>query len=181
MHVQSIDSPLTTRAAPSRLPLRRALLVAVIGLGLLLVGCTSDREGVAEPAAADLDQIAAQNSPEGPKVWFVGLEDGATVPPIVELEFGHSDYVIEPVGDGMIHEGAGHFHIGVDTECLAPGIVIPTADPWIHFGDGSNMIELTLEPGAHKLALQVGDGAHVTLDDPGLCHVINVTVQEEAG
>jgi hypothetical protein len=54
--------------------------------------------------------------------------------------------------------------------------VIPKADPWIHFGDGKNEIEVQLSPGQHKLALQSGDDMHRTID--GLCETINVTVVE---
>ena len=32
--------------------------------------------------------------------------------------------------------GMGHHHVGVDTDCLPPGTVIPKAAPWVHFGKG---------------------------------------------
>ena len=67
-----------------------------------------------------------------------------------------------------------HYHLGVDTDCLATGVAIPKADPWIHFGDGKNVIEQALAPGPHRLAVQAGDDLHRTL--PGMCQVINVTV-----
>ena len=35
------------------------------------------------------------------------------------------------------------------TDCLPPGTAIPKADPWIHFGDGKNVIEMSLAPGQH--------------------------------
>jgi Domain of unknown function (DUF4399) len=53
-------------------------------------------------------------------------------------------------------------------------VIIPKADPWIHFGDGKNVIEMSLTPGQHRLAVQAGDDMHRTL--PGMCEVINVTV-----
>ena len=58
--------------------------------------------------------------------------------------------------------------------------MIPTADPWIHFGDGSDSIEIELTPGEHYLCLQIGDGEHRTLDEPGLSQYIMVHVEEEA-
>ena len=70
--------------------------------------------------------------------------------------------------------GITHYHLGVDTDCLPAGTVIPKADPWIHFGDGKNVIEMSLPPGPHKLVLQSGDDMHRTID--GLCETINVTV-----
>jgi hypothetical protein len=102
------------------------------------------------------------------------------VPQIFEYQFAVENFEIEPVGDGMVHEGKGHFHVGVDTICLPADTVIPTADPWIHFGDGSSSIELDLAPGPHTLVLQMGDGEHRTLDEAGLCAVLSVTVAADA-
>ena len=53
-------------------------------------------------------------------------------------------------------------------------MAIPKADPWIHFGDGKKVIEMSLAPGPHRLAVQAGDDLHRTL--AGMCQVINVTV-----
>lgn len=148
-----------------------ALLVALAACA----GEQADESATEEPAAA------ATPEPEpAPRVFFVAPEDGATIPLLSKLQFGAEHFTIEPVGDGAIHENAGHFHIGVDTECLPAGEVIPTADPWIHFGDGSTSIEIELAPGEHTLVLQVGDGEHRTLPDEGLCSTIKVTASEEA-
>jgi hypothetical protein len=68
-----------------------------------------------------------------------------------------------------------HYHIAVDTDCLQPaGTVIPKADPWVHFGDGKKVIEMSLTPGPHRLTVQAGDDMHRTI--AGLCETINVTV-----
>ena len=53
-----------------------------------------------------------------------------------------------------------------------------TADPWVHFGDGSAEFEYYLPAGPHTLTLQIGDGEHRTLDEPGLCNIITVTAEE---
>ncbi len=117
--------------------------------------------------------------PDAPRVFFVGLEDGDVVEGLVELEFGSRNFDIEEVGDGFVHPGAGHFHLGIDAECLPPDTLIPTAAPWIHFSDGSSTIELQLTPGPHTLVLQAGDAEHRTLADPGLC--TSIRVQAVAG
>ena len=111
-----------------------------------------------------------------PRVWFIQPEQGAVVTSPVAFEFGSENITLEPKGD--VHPGAGHHHIGVDTECLPVGELIPEADPWVHFGDGSAVIEMQLTPGEHTLALQLGDGEHRTLDEPGLCETITITVKE---
>ena len=76
---------------------------------------------------------------------------------------------ISPVPQGEVKEaraGMGHYHLGVDTDCLPAGTDIPKAEAgatpgnagsWIHFGTGSNNIEMALTPGPHKFSVEVGD------------------------
>jgi len=155
-----------------------ALTFGIVALSFA-VGCgggaeEAEPEAAPEPAAAE--EPMAESS-AGPRVFFVQPQDGATLPSPVSFEFGHENFVIEARGEGDIHEGAGHHHIGVDTECLPPGTAIPEADPWVHFGDGSAVIDMQLPSGEHTLTIQVGDGMHVTLDEPGLCTSITITVE----
>lgn len=115
----------------------------------------------------------------GGRVFFVSPKDGDTIKPMSTFEFGHEGLEIGAVPPGdltpeQVRPGITHYHLGVDTDCLPAGTIIPKADPWIHFGDGKNVIEMSLPPGPHKLVLQSGDDMHRTLD--GLCETINVTV-----
>ncbi len=166
---------------------RSILVLAASALLLFFVGCAAESDADHEHADhedhdhADDDTGHAEAGDDGaPRVHFVGLEDGDTIPSLVSLQFAAENFIIEPVGDGAINEGAGHYHIAIDGECLEPGIVIPTADPWIHFGDGSDAIELEMSPGEHHLCLQIGDGEHRTLDEPGLSQYIMVNVADAA-
>ena len=54
--------------------------------------------------------------------------------------------------------------------------MIPKANPWVHFGDGKNVIDMQLSAGPHKLVVQAGDDRHATMT--GLCETINITVTE---
>ena len=65
--------------------------------------------------------------------------------------------VVEPSGE--INEGAGHFHILVDTDFVPAGQVIPTDEQHLHYGQGQTEISLELAPGEHTLRLQFADGA----------------------
>jgi hypothetical protein len=115
----------------------------------------------------------------GPRVYFVQPADGATVTSPVRLEFGAEDFQIAAVPPGTLTEtrpALGHHHLGLDTECLPPGAEIPKAAPWIHFGDGKNVIDMQLPPGRHTLTLQIGDDLHRTIE--GLCSTVTVTVTE---
>lgn len=163
----------------------RTIFVGLLVAGLIVSCAPQEQPGEEEaaeggaPAGAEAEEQAAAEAPGEPRVYFVDPQDGDTVGTLVTLEFGAENFTIEPVGEGEIHEGAGHYHIGLDTDCLPPGEVIPQADPWIHFGDGSSEIEMQLTPGEHRLCLQVGDGEHRTLEGAGMSELITVTVVEE--
>ena len=162
---------------------RPLLTLAAASLLLLFAACAADESADSdmhddhEAGAAEAAEAADDGAP---RVYFAGLENHDTIPSLVTLNFAAENFTIEPVGDGAINEGAGHYHIAIDGECLEPGIVIPTAAPWIHFGDGSSSIEIELEAGEHYLCLQIGDGEHRTLDEAGLSQYIMVHVEEEA-
>jgi len=169
---------------------KKSAVCLMVALMVVWVGCAPAQEASEEAAAEvtdyDDDEIAAEGEGEAegegdPRVFFVVPEDGATVTSPVLLQFGAENFVIEPVGEGEIHEGMGHFHIAVNAPCLEPGIVIPTANPWIHFGDGSAEIEMQLPTGEATLCLQIGDGEHRTLGGEGLSSVITVNVVEAEG
>jgi hypothetical protein len=117
------------------------------------------------------------------RVFFVRPKNGETIKTMSTIEFGVSGAGATvgavPPGEltpAQVRPGIIHHHLGVDTDCLPVGVVIPKADPWIHFGDGKNVIEMQLAPGQHRLALQAGDDMHRTL--AGMCEVITVTVVE---
>lgn len=144
--------------------------------------------GSSEPPAADDHAAhpadAAADAPVttagGRRVFFVQPKHGDTISTMATFEFGVENVTIGAVPPGDLTEAdvrpdIAHHHLGVDTECLAPGTVIPKAEPWIHFGDGKNTIEMVLTPGEHTFALLAGDDMHRAID--GLCEVITVTVQ----
>jgi hypothetical protein len=117
----------------------------------------------------------------GRRVFFVQPKNGDTVKTLSTLRFGNEGVTIAAVPPGeltpeQVRPGMTHYHIGIDTDCLPAGQVIPKADPWIHFGDGKNEIEMQLKPGQHKLVLQSGDDMHRTI--AGLCETITVNVVE---
>ena len=162
-----------------RRPVLSLLPAALLVLGL--AGCAAEEpEPAAEPeaAAADHGEHAEMAAAGAPRIFFVEPAMGATVTSPVRIVFGAENFTIEPRVEGEIHHGAGHHHIGIDTQCLAPGIIIPNAAPWVHFGDGSSQIEVQLPPGEHHLVAQVGDGEHRTIDAPGLCAELHVIVVE---
>ena len=156
------------------------ICVFLLSFALACGGGGNDDAGHDADAAAvhaGGDHAAAEPESSGaPRVWFISPEEGVPVTSPVSFEFGSENITIEPKGD--IHAGAGHHHIGLNTECLPPGTPIPEADPWVHFGDGSSIFEMQLPPGEHTLTIQIGNGEHVTLDEHGLCASMTITVEE---
>ncbi|MEW6321961.1 MAG: DUF4399 domain-containing protein [Acidobacteriota bacterium] len=151
--------------------------VAGAALALAVAACSSPQPPAAtsEPAAAP----AASAPAATPRVFFVTPKDGDTIKPMSTVEFGSEGVTVAAVPPGeltpeQVRPGTIHYHLGTDTDCLPPGTVIPKADPWIHFGDGKNVIEMSLAPGQHRIAVQAGDDRHVTI--AGLCEVITVNV-----
>ncbi len=148
----------------------------VLALAIACGGGGDSGEEAAEPGT--MEGLAAEEESSGaPRVFFTEPSDGATLTSPVTFTFGHENYSIEP--NGEVHAGAGHHHIGLGTDCLPPGEAIPEAAPWVHFGDGSATIEMQLPAGEQSLTIQIGDGEHVTSDEPGLCQTITITVAEE--
>lgn len=141
-----------------------------LALAMLVAGCAS------ESPAPEPEMTTPEPEMTAPRVFFAAPADGATVQSPVTFRFGAENFVIEPVGDGAVHEGAGHHHLGVDTDCMPVGEIIPEGEGWVHFGDASAEIEMQLEPGTHRFCLQIGDGEHRTLE--GLEEVISITVAE---
>jgi hypothetical protein len=157
-------------------------IVNAVMLGLCTViaaacgGAETPPASTATPAPA-----AAPASPPATRVFFVTPTNGATIKPMSTIEFGSSGVTVAAVPPGelkpeQVRAGTIHYHIAVDSDCLPAGTVIPKADPWVHFGDGKNVIEMSLAPGAHRLTVQAGDDMHRTI--AGLCETINVTVAQ---
>jgi len=113
------------------------------------------------------------------RVFFVEPKNGATVTSPVHLKFGSQGIKIEAVPPGDVTKtrpGIGHYHLGVEENCLPAGKNIVKGTPsWVHFGKAETEFDLQLTPGKHKLSLQIGDDLHNTM--PGLCSTITVTAK----
>lgn len=163
--------------------MQRSWLAVVAALAVTAAACGGGETPAPEGGEMEMEMPEPESSPEPmgpPRVFFVAPQDGEeiSVDVPVAFEFGTENYEISPVPETVeqARMNMGHFHLGVDTDCLPVGEVIPQSDPWIHFGDGSNTIEMSLEPGEHMFAVQIGDDEHRTLD--GLCETITVMLEE---
>ena len=161
--------------------MQRSWIAVVAALTVTAVACGGGEAPEPEGGEMEMAEPEPSSEPMGdPRVFFVAPRDGEeiSVDVPVAFEFGTENYEISPVPEAVeeARMNMGHFHLGVDTDCLTVGEVIPQSDPWIHFGDGSNTIEMSLEPGEHMFAVQIGDDEHRTLD--GLCETITIMLEE---
>ena len=113
-------------------------------------------------------------SPPGAVVYFVDLQDGATVPAKLKLNFGLRDMGIAPAGSDRAN--SGHHHLLVDTELPPLNKPIPNDFNHLHFGAGQTETEITLKPGEHTLQLLMGDKDHIPHTPPVMSPRIRVRV-----
>ncbi len=122
-------------------------------------------------------------APEGAQVYFVNLEDGATVSSPVKIIFGLSGMGVAPAG--VEKENTGHHHLLINRPPLGEGeygaeefeFGLPSDENHIHFGGGQTETTIDLEPGTHTLQLVMGDMGHVPHSTPVTSDVITITVK----
>jgi hypothetical protein len=152
--------------------------VTLAAFTLAVVACRSETPPQSETSATAPAADASHAGHQG-KVFFVEPKDGATVKSPVKFVFGRENYTIAAVPEGEVKEARpnmGHFHLGVDKACLPAGQEIVRGTPdWVHFGTGTDNIEMSLTPGKHTFAVQVGDDLHRAVE--GLCQTITLNVE----
>ena len=145
---------------------------------------TEDNEADAdntEESMADMDHADTESNvaemipaPEGARVYFGNLEDGAEVTSPVKVVMGSEGVTIKPAG--VIVEGTGHHHIIINEGPTAYGTVVGADDTHIHYGKGQEETELILEPGTYSLTLQFADGFHRSYGE-GISTTITIEVK----
>lgn len=133
---------------------------------------------IALTAAPLLSQAAAPAAPKPappPEIFFRSPADGATVAKTFPVVFGLRNYGVAPAGVNVT--GAGHFHVLINKEAPANGVVIPTDSLHRHFGTGAIETSLTLAPGKYTLRLVLGDFEHKVVNANLVSKPITVTVK----
>ncbi|MBE1283674.1 MAG: DUF4399 domain-containing protein [Rhodobacteraceae bacterium] len=131
-------------------------------------------------AAATMGFARDTAAPDGAKVYFVNLEDGATVSSPVTVQFGMNGMGVAPAG--VEWDNTGHHHLLINAEAYGPDTLdafdegIPADDNHKHFGGGQTEVTLDLPAGQHTLQLVVGDHFHIPHADPIYSQQITITV-----
>jgi len=129
-------------------------------------------------AVASSAPAAAQTpSPEGAKVYFINLKDGAEVDSPFLVQFGLSGMGVAPAG--VEKPNTGHHHLLIDATLTAEQMKepIPSDDNHKHFGGGQTEAMVTLPKGQHTLQLVLGDWTHIPLAPPVMSEAITITVR----
>ncbi|MBI5856646.1 MAG: DUF4399 domain-containing protein [Sphingobacteriales bacterium] len=97
--------------------------------------------------------------PDGAKVFFRNLKNGASVSSPFKVEMGTEVMKVDTAGP--VVAGSGHHHLIIDgADSLMAGEMVSKDSTHLHFGKGQTETELTLAPGKHKLTMQFADGLH---------------------
>lgn len=141
----------------------RRLAAASLLVPLIAVACAV--EEVAEtpeaPAAVAAAPRVAPEPSDAPQIFVREPQDGAVVTPSFPVVFGLRNYGVAPAGVDL--PNTGHFHILLDVESPAAGVMIPADSLHRHFGAGQIETTLTLPPGEHTLRLVLADHEHRVL------------------
>lgn len=111
----------------------------------------------APPAGTEIP--ALPEIPEGAKVYFKNLKEGASVISPIKIEMGVDNMALD-TANGKIKPSSGHHHILIDLDSTEAGTVIPKDSTHLHFGNAQSQAEVKLTPGKHKLTLQFADALH---------------------
>jgi hypothetical protein len=125
------------------------------------------------PAAAS----TRKPSPKDARVYFVGLENGSTIRPQVNVHFGLTNMGVAPAG--VDKPNTGHHHLLVDAKLPDLNSPIPNDFNHLHFGAGQTDAAITLPLGRHTLRLLFADENHVPHNPVVMSEEIEVVVTEK--
>lgn len=143
------------------------LLAAVVGLGIV---------GSSLPAQAT-STVSPQLAPTqpSPEIFFRAPADGTTQPQTFPVVFGLRNYGVAPAG--LQYPRTGHFHVLINVEPPATGVVIPADSLHRHYGAGQIETSLTLAPGTYTLRLVLADHEHKVIGPALNSRPIRITVR----
>lgn len=124
--------------------------------------------------------LSAQGSapapqPPTPEIFFRAPADGATVGQTFPVVFGLRNYGVAPAG--LQYPRTGHFHVLINVEPPAAGVVIPADSLHRHYGAGQIETSLNLAPGTYTLRLVLADFEHKVIGPQLTSRPIRITVR----
>ncbi len=158
--------------------LKSLAIIAVIGGIAVSFNHWTTGANAQDAAEIKLPAPGETPSPEGAKVYFIGLKDGATVKQKFTVRFGLKGMGVAPAGIYLGDDKpTGHHHLIIDAELPNLKAPFPMSENYRHFGGGQTEVDLELEPGEHTLQLVLGDQIHVPHNPPVMSKKITITVE----
>lgn len=131
---------------------------------------------IALSAAMILATPSAAREPSAPSIYFRAPRDGAVVGSTFDLAFCLKNYGVAPAGVNLAN--TGHFHVLINVDPPAPGVVIPADSLHRHFGGGQIETTLTLAPGRYTLRLVLADREHKAIGPRLISASLRITVRK---
>ena len=147
----------------------RRILTLFPTVAFVLCAATVHAQG-ATPAA---QQSAPQQT--APEIYFRAPAENAEVGSPFVVAFGLRNYGVAPATVNFPR--TGHFHILINVEPPAPGVVIPADSQHLHFGLGQIETQLRLAPGSYTLRLVLADHEHKVIGPELVSRPLRVTVR----
>lgn len=130
----------------------------------------------APQAAPQAASSAARAAQPAPQIYFHTPRNNAVVDTTFTVAFGLKNYGVAPAGVNLAN--TGHFHVLINVEPPAAGVVIPADSLHRHFGAGQIETALTLKPGRYTLRLVLADHEHKVIGPALISEPIRVTVRK---
>ena len=178
------------------------LIIVLAGFAGVLVGCKAEESqraalssagapattpAVSAPPKAPEPTIEELNAFKPPtakgKVFFKDLKDGAKIKGkafmgavAVKLELAAEGMKVEPVG--AVHENAGHFAVGIDSEPVPLATAIKKNSSYQLYEKGETEVQAGVHPGEHTLTLQLVDARNRSYG-PEWAQTVKIKVSEK--
>jgi hypothetical protein len=142
--------------------------IRVAAITVLLIAASAFAASAQEP-------LTRTPSPEGARIYFIGIADGDEVASPLLVRFGLSGMGVAPAG--IENQKTGHHHLLIDGELADYSLPIPADEKHRHFGGGQTEVSIELPPGDHTLQLVLADYRHIPHEPPVVSKRIRVTVK----
>jgi hypothetical protein len=127
-------------------------------------------------AGSSLEAQAAPAAPApAPEIYFRAPANGDVVARTFPVVFGLRNYGVAPASVNFPR--TGHFHVLINVEPPATGVVIPADSLHRHFGLGQIETTLSLAPGTYTLRLVLADHEHKVIGPALNSAPIRITVR----
>ncbi len=117
----------------------------------------------------------AQAAPPAPEIYLRVPANNAVVKPTFTVEFGLRNYGVAPATVNL--NKTGHFHLLINVDAPADGVMIPADSLHLHYGAGQIETTVTLAPGTYTLRAVLGDFEHKVISRQLVSRPVRITVR----